>query len=63
MQGIYVRDALLSVLVPMFSKKGKEIKYPDEPYTAKVEDVKEEEKMDIQTKREVVGRQAIYDCY
>lgn len=74
-QGSYIRDALISVLAPMFSKKvnAKDVEYPTMTYVEKAEKMKaindnkglelvitDEIKVD---NKELVGRKAILDCY
>ena len=73
--GAYIERALLSVLVPMFSKKikAKDVAYPSKPFTeleTEKKVLREHEKAQLDNdnnikvdKKETVGRKAILDCY
>ena len=76
-QGAYIRDALISVLAPMFSKKtnAKDVEYPTKPYTETIDERSSlfdntnkgteliaTDNVKVDNK-ELVGRKAILDCY
>lgn len=71
--GAYVRDALVSVLAPMFSKNARteEVAYPTKNYLEQKEDKEDHAKHiskvsvvgSTTDKKEAIGRQAILDCY